>query len=49
MSFFAVWKEHAGEEVVLEGGEEKLLESLWGGEGEEGEGVKWCESVEVGV
>ena len=27
----------------------KLLGSLWGGEGEDGEGGEWCESVEVGV
>ena len=37
MPFFAVWRGRAGEDIVLEGGEEKLLESLWGGEGENGE------------
>ena len=38
MSFFAVWRGRAGEDVVLERREEKLLKSLWEGEGEEGEG-----------
>ena len=38
-----------GEEGGDKTGKKKLLGSLWGGEGEEGEGGEWWESVEVGV